>query len=174
MPIASESRAAWRGQEELLLPNFAKNLVFTSGAETNIINRCHRGKAMPKQPVQTPSCASKPQNRALLALASSYTVLSCSILTLRCFYLSSATSPLSWLTPVPISHPSGHAPRAGFLSKISAAFCYPPTRSRRCSVTQERNSPGEALLRPAAGSPGLYKPPTHQLAGDVTTRIAFG
>lgn len=35
VPITRESRAAPREREELLLQNFAKNLVFASGAHRN-------------------------------------------------------------------------------------------------------------------------------------------
>lgn len=129
--------------------------------------------------MQTPACASKPQTRALLILASSYTVPSYSFLTPTCVYLSSASSPLSLLKTALTSHPLGHAPYARFLLTLKiyetdATFCYPSTCSRRHSASQERNLLEETPLGPAAGSPGLYKPQIHQLAVDVTTCIAFG
>lgn len=80
--------------------------------------------------------------------------------------LSSARSPLSLLTAVPTSHPLGHAPYAVLLStsnihKADAAFDYLSICSRRGSASPERNLLEEALLRPAPGSRGLYKPQIH-------------
>lgn len=124
---------------------------------------------MSEEPGQSLAHPPEPHARALLVLAFSWAVPSNSRLIpihlpqlCQVTSVSAYSSPYSTLTP----HPLGHAPYVVLLltsniHKADAAFDYLSICSRRGSASPERNLLEEALLRPAPGSQGLYKPQIH-------------